>query len=792
VKIKKDPKQILFRTKAETLERLSGVLQHAVVDELFKFTVKEWKEGSVEILQKIKRQFGSGPVIVRSSALAEDLDEASNAGRFKSEGNVSTNPIVLEETINKVVASYGDFNGANQIFVQSFISNVDMSGVIFTRDLNTFAPYITINYDDISGLTDTITSGTSQNNKTLVIFKGTKISFVDERIGKLLRMVAELEELFGTDAIDIEFLYKDGVIHLLQVRPLAIKNSRVPETTKIADVLESVFFRITELSQPHPDLYGKENLYGIMPDWNPAEMIGIKPRALALSLYKELITDSVWAFQRDNYGYKRLRSFPLLISLAGHPYIDVRVDFNSFVPKVLSDTLSNKLVDFYLHKLKSMPTSHDKVEFDIVYSCYSLDIDERLKELLQYDFSEHEIKDIKSALLDLTNNIIKEDGLYRADIKKIQQLEIRLTRLLSSSLKPINKIYWLVEDCKRYGTLPFAGIARAAFIAVQFLDSMVNLEIMSIEEKNLFLNSLNTVTKQLSDDIERFYKKEMSLEEFLGEYGHLRPGTYDILSESYKENINKYFDLNNVIISSTVEGVKPFSFSDSQLNKISALLKTHGIRVSVEHFLIFMKEAIEGRERAKFLFTKNVSEILRLIKEYGKNLGFSADDMSYAEITTMMKSYSIVALPDEKKMLSDEITRNKEMYELCRYINFPYLISTPGDIFHFYMNEVEPNFITTSGVVAETVIIHPSIEKKDIKGKIVFIENADPGFDWIFSNGIKGLITTYGGANSHMAIRSAELNIPAVIGCGPTLFEKWSKAHKLEINCLNKKVFVLS
>ncbi|MFA6365081.1 MAG: PEP-utilizing enzyme [Candidatus Paceibacterota bacterium] len=792
MKTKKKTKKILFGTKAETLEELNGVLQHAVVDDLLRFTAKEWKEGSKKILEKIEQRFGAGSVIIRSSALAEDRNETSNAGRFKSEGNVSTSPDVLTRAIDGVILSYGDFEGDNQVFVQNFISNVDMSGVIFTRDLNTFAPYITINYDDVSGLTDTITSGTSQVNKTLVVFRGKEISFVDERIGKLLKMVGELEELFNTDAIDIEFLYKDGIIHLLQVRPLAIKNDRVPETAKIADVLESVFSRITELSQPHPDLYGKENIYGIMPDWNPAEMIGIKPRALALSLYKELITDSVWAFQRDNYGYKRLRSFPLLVSLAGHPYIDVRVDFNSFIPKVLNDNLSDKLVNFYLHKLKSIPTSHDKVEFDIVYSCYSLDIDERLKELLQYDFSEQEIKNIKNALLELTNNIIKEDGLYRADIKKIQQLEIRLKELLSSNLKPINKIYWLVEDCKRYGTLPFAGIARAAFIAVQFLDSMVNLNIISIEEKNFFLNSLNTVTKQLSDDIERFYKKEMSLEEFLDEYGHLRPGTYDILSESYKENINKYFDLNSKTVNAKIENMRPFSFSSGQIGKINELLKSHNILVSAEHFVTFMREAIEGRERAKFLFTKNVSEILRLVREYGKSFGFSVDDMSYAEITTMMKSYSIIALPDEKKMLNDEIVRNKEMHELCKYINFPYLISAPDDIFSFHMNEVEPNFITTGSAVAEVVIIHPAIEKSDIKGKIVFIENADPGFDWIFSHGIKGLITTYGGANSHMAIRSAELSIPAVIGCGPALFEKWSKAHRLEVNCLNKKVFILS
>ena len=27
----------------------------------------------------------------------------------------------------------------------------------------------------------------------------------------------------------------------------------------------------------------------------------------------------------------------------------------------------------------------------------------------------------------------------------------------------MTKVYWLLEDCRRYGTLPFAGLARAGF-----------------------------------------------------------------------------------------------------------------------------------------------------------------------------------------------------------------------------------------------------------------------------------------------------------------------------------------
>ena len=46
----------------------------------------------------------------------------------------------------------------------------------------------------------------------------------------------------------------------------------------------------------------------------------------------------------------------------------------------------------------------------------------------------------------------------------------------------------------------------------------------------------------------------------------------------------------------------------------------------------------------------------------------------------------------------------------------------------------------------------------NLKNKIILIENADPGYDWIFSHKIIGLVTKYGGANSHMTIRCSELD----------------------------------
>jgi phosphoenolpyruvate-protein kinase (PTS system EI component) len=79
----------------------------------------------------------------------------------------------------------------------------------------------------------------------------------------------------------------------------------------------------------------------------------------------------------------------------------------------------------------------------------------------------------------------------------------------------------------------------------------------------------------------------------------------------------------------------------------------------------------------------------------------------------------------------------------------------------------------------------------DLKSKIVVTPNADPGFDWIFARGIAGLLTMYGGANSHMAIRAAEFALPSAIGVGEMQYEQVSKAHVVELDCASRVIRVV-
>ncbi|MEE9257169.1 MAG: PEP-utilizing enzyme, partial [bacterium] len=116
-------------------------------------------------------------------------------------------------------------------------------------------------------------------------------------------------------------------------------------------------------------------------------------------------------------------------------------------------------------------------------------------------------------------------------------------------------------------------------------------------------------------------------------------------------------------------------------------------------------------------------------------------------------------------------------------------ITSPEEVWSFELPPTEPNFITTKSASGPRTTVSDTHDS--LSGGILMIPSADPGFDWIFSHGIAGFITKYGGANSHMAIRAVELGIPAVIGAGDSLFSLWSRANSLRVDCANRQVQIL-
>ncbi len=789
-----DLARYVLGTKAETLARLGPMVRHSHIGEQVSFSVSQWQTSPDAVIERIQGVFEDMDLAVRSSARSEDSWLNSNAGAFLSLTDIpSNNGLALRDAIKRVAASYQDRQPDDQLLVQQMVADVRISGVAVTRTLSTGAPYYVINYDAVSGRSDTVTGGTGKNLRTMILHRGAGEipSDADPGFVKLLKAIKELEALVGHDSLDVEFIITDhDQIEILQLRPIAVDHNHWNVSDQhVSDTLLSAQGQFVSLQSPGAGVVGSRTLFGVMPDWNPAEIIGTKPRKLALSLYRNLVTDDVWAAQRAEYGYTDVRPHPLMVTFMGHPFIDVRASFNSFIPQSIDRGLAERLIEHYLKKLLDNPQSHDKVEFDILFTCWTFDVDSQVDRLRQDGFNDTDIAALKTALKTITCN-----GFERldSDLNDVKTLSRRRIDIIGADTGSLDKAIRLIDDCRRYGTLPFAHLARSAFIAIALLRSAVASLLISEERQTAFMNSLNTVARQLSTDGAVVAAGQLSRNEFYERYGHLRPGTYEITSARYDADPEIYLD--PLIQKSGRPGPKAvaFSWNDQERNLLAAQLESAGIDISPDGLESFMRKAIEGREYAKFIFTRNLSDALEHLADWSRENDLTREQISHLDMADLRGLEPRKSTPDRHQLLLDKSREGSRQYQLAQSTELPPLIMNEKDLAAFHIPDSHPNFISTNKVIAPVADLSGSAKPDDdLTGRIVFIPQADPGFDWLFGLEIAGLITMYGGANSHMAIRAAEFSLPAAIGIGEIQYDALSRAQVLELDCSTRNIRIV-
>lgn len=778
-------------SKAGVLKKIKNDLALFRVPDLVSFNAIKFINDRNFYIDQIK-EITFGPLlVVRSSAADEDGGESSSAGEYDSFLNISaSSKDDVLNAIDKVIKSYEkkrSLHHNDEIIIQEMIEKSSMSGVIFTHDLNTGAPYYVINYDDQSGLTDTVTSGYGEySNRTLYIHRNATDKVTSERFKKLLEAVNELESIMDSQFLDIEFaLGEDLSTYLLQVRSITThSNWNRAITNKIDNTLWKLESFVEKKFEIIDGVYGDTTVLGQMPDWNPIEMIGRAPRALASSLYQCLITDNAWSLAREKMGYMVPSGQPLMVMLAGQPFIDVRLSFHSYIPKNISSKVASNLVSHWIKKLKEFPQLHDKVEFDVAITTFSFDIDKKIENLIGNSITKKEKKEFKNAHLDQTLKLIRgeDKGSLETSLLDIEKLRKKQDNYkINYDSSNISSLFSMIADCITYGTIPFSILARHGFIAKTMLLSIYELEIISEDEFDNFQSSIKTVASELVTDMQDLQLNKISTEQFMSKYGHLRPGTYDILSKRY----DQMSDISGFgKFPETVSNSNSFVLSESQKKRINKLLQDNNFGdFDAEDLFKYMYEATVAREYGKFIFTRSVSDMLEMISSFAEKNGLSRDEISHVPVNLILdieKRSSEYSVEEGLRFASDI---GKENHLISSAIRLPQLMTDKADVHVIPFFVSHPNFITIKAVTGECFHLTSEIDDPILENQIVLIEGADPGFDWIFSQNISGLITKYGGANSHMAIRCAEFGIPAAIGCGEQRFDRLLKSSKVHLDC---------
>ena len=759
----------VLKSKAQGLETLRRQVRNSTVLPSVFFTYDRWIREQDCILNEIHSHLGACDLAVRSSSRNEDSITESNAGKYDSylfiRGRENT-----KVAIEQVFASYGaEISKWDEVLVQPMATDVSVAGVCLTRSKGTGAPWITIEFNS-NGDTAAVTTGTHSLTSQIQISRRVAPGIIEHTpstglppwVGKFLESLRELENLTFSDSLDVEFAVTDqGEVIVLQVRPIAL-------ATPMSKSLESRY-----LSHLRSCRYVLSNLFdnsderillSNMADWNPAEMIGFNPSTLAHDLYARLITNSTWAESREQMGYSSQSGRPLMQMVGGHPYIFVNRSLDSLVPAGLVKSMRDSLVQYGLKMIEQNPGLHDKIEFATFPNVLHPNIDSQIWSLVEKGVIKAEQQnDYVNALTSTTSRILASG---QTEVSILADLKSQTELILSGHGSPTSKLTRLLELICNRGALPFANLARKAFASYQIIDGAAQSGLIGNSCKEALLSSVRTVSSQFLEELRSADGSKETRDLIVSRYGHLRPGTYDLTAPRYDSDPDRYFNWGMSFVSTSE--IDACCQDKNHLKGLEAWIKNHFATSAGDDPIGFLLDAIQAREWGKFEYSRGVSELLEFIASECEVRGMTRQNVKHMYLREIYQLFD-----GNHASLPEVVKAREEQHHLQSMDYFPDVLVSTSGLEASYVDTAVTNYVGKKPISAALRFINgqDAAVSQDLKGAIVAIESADPGYDWIFSGGISGLITKYGGANSHMAVRAAEFELPAAIGVGHSVFE---------------------
>ena len=303
----------------------------------------------------------------------------------------------------------------------------------------------------------------------------------------------------------------------------------------------------------------------------------------------------------------------------------------------------------------------------------------------------------KNLLKEITKTSIKKTSFY---YKKIFQINSELEIINDNKNNELEKALKLFKYSKENGVKIFAHLARASFISMTLLKSLVEIKIITENELQSFLDTISTVSSDFLKDAENCYNGKITFQKFIEIYGHLRPGTYDINSPCYMSNPNKFLKpiLNSISNkNSKINALPNFKIWEKASLKIEREFNKHDLQFNKEEIEQFFRFAIEGRELSKFYFTKSLSLGLESLKVWGKTKNITTHQISNLNLSQIKKIKEKFKHNDEiKTFIEQNDKKNIEENKIIQQLELPALITSIKDLYIFEYPKVLPNFVETT------------------------------------------------------------------------------------------------
>lgn len=712
-------------------------------------TCAEWLAQRRECLTRIQQQFAGAQLAVRSSKYNEAAGLPGQAGRYRSCGPVdAANRVALRRAIKSVFESYGDLHSADEVMVQVWVADSTATMGVTSADATAYSGTATLSYY-VGESTNAITAGWTNVQRFWLTANTPPSKIWPGAVRRAFALLAALESTLKRTALELEIAVDHrGRLRLLQVTPSTrISSHAAPRvSTALHEKRWAQAAREFEKrAQPRDGELGRQPLFGLMPDWNTAELLGEHPRPLAASLFDALIGNCAWRQARINSGYRRSAVHPLLGFIAGRPYVNVRTSLNSLIPDGVPDATARRVIAESINTLSQQPELHDRIETDLFPTCVGFANEGRLQ-LSNAGLSKADQQLWHAALLALEPSwqaFSKRATAYH----DVENFVLKVVVETRNDEVGTAKLRSALASIRSAVALPFAMHARLAFVARFQLASLVTAGAISQKRLDTILGCV-----AVANSVEGLIARDA---------GVLRPATFDI----------RVRPVGHISVSAknATRATPRATFTTKEHRAVAALLKPLKLNVDANAWLDMSLRRIELRETYKYRLSIALSNWLSALTNWGRWRNLSVDDLSFLRIKNLTHNRE----PNE---LRRHITRNQKRYDDEASIKMPLLIASRADIRANTQPALRPTFLGCGRVSGPLTVIDRHARAQPIApSAVVLIRAADPGFDWIFAYPFAALVTCYGGPHSHMAVRCAELNVPCVLGCGETVYNALSK-----------------
>lgn len=775
----------------------------------------------VESILQARAELRTGPVAVRSSATAEDLETASFAGQQDTFLNVQSDELL--DAIKACWASLwseraiayrrtqgiSDEGLAMAVVIQE-MCQADVSGVLFT--VSPFNENVSI-VESNWGLGESVVSGditpdsfqisretgeilqrTVATKQEMVTSSGVSEvsteqqdipSLTDTQLEELVQLGLQVERIYG-QPMDIEWALSDEQFVLLQARSITThpqqQISLDTNDEQIAKLREAEIQALNTLADSQGTVWSHHNLAEVLP----------APLPMTWELMRRFMsgTGGLGKAYRD-LGFmpsKRVDKLGILDLICGRIYVNLNRESELFFegyPLVHDFEALKDHPQKAMFAQAALNIKHSTPAFWFKLPLY----------IIRMTKAELRLRKFRSSFdQELTSRVFPQ---FQDEVQTEQKLNYN--KLSDEDL--VTKFEeWCEKTLNDFAPKALIATVLAAF-SLQRLEAALQKCIDETSAKNLASRLISggsgNLTVETNERLRQVGTGDMSLSEFLNDYGHRAVNEFELAQPRWREDteyieqiitsLSQQSDVDSDNHQTYTRQIEQRNEAEKELNAV--LDKKTGLRKQIESELDFTRRYMPFRESAKFYLMLGYEQMRRTLVELDKRYQLN-DGIFYL-------------VPDELSQLingqdfGDVIAERKEQRELLLQISLPDVIFSDSldDIGTSLLTEVSDTYIgvgVSTGVAKgkARVLLKPSDMQPDERDYILVCPSTDPAWTPLFLHAA-GLVMERGGLLSHGAVVAREYGVPAVANI-PNATDNIADGQMIEVDGNKGTVSILS